>query len=104
MKKGVIMKKIKISSKDIRMIVNRLIKEQEELYSLSPQTTEYPREKGLKDIFGSYTKDVPNDVIRYMRKNPKLIFDRLYFEYGDKAYEYLDMAKNKYFKQGGEPV
>ena len=30
-----------------------------------------------------------------MRKSPAKIFARLYEIYGDKAYEYLDKAKNK---------
>ena len=94
--------KYKISEKKLIELINKSLNESEE-FSLDPKNKEYPREKGIKDVFGKYTPDVPNDVIRYMRKNPRLIFDRLYFEYGDKAYDYLDMAKEKYFKKGGEP-
>ena len=42
--------------------------------------------------YGAY---IPIDVLRYMRKSPAKIFARLYEIYGDKAYEYLDKAKNK---------
>jgi hypothetical protein len=55
-----------------------------------------PREKQIKDVFGKkYGRYIPNDVIRYMRKNPREIFARLYDIYGDMAYTYLDKAKNK---------
>lgn len=91
------MKKIIITENELINIIKKIsesLSEQE--FSLQPYKHEYPREKGIKDIFGKYTEQVPNDVIRYIRKNPKLIFDRLFFEYGDKAYEYLDKAKDKY--------
>jgi hypothetical protein len=88
------MKKIKLTEEDLSRIVKKVIAESE--FSLEPYDTEYPRESGIKGIFGKYTPEVPNDVIRYMRKNPRLIFDRLFFEYGDKAFEYLEMAREKY--------
>ena len=78
--------------------IMRNINEESDGFSLDPVDREYPRETGLKGVFGKYTEQVPNDVIRYIRKNPRLIFDRLYAEYGDKAYEYLDMSKAKRFK------
>jgi len=91
------MKKIvKLTENQLMDIISKVINESE--FSLSPYEKEFPRETGIKDIFGKYTPDVPNDVIRYMRKNPRLIFDRLFFEYGDKAFEYLEMAKEKYTK------
>lgn len=88
------MKKIKLNESELIDLIKKLIKESE--FSLEPYDTEYPRESGIKGIFGKYTPEVPNDVIRYMRKNPRLIFDRLFFEYGDKAFEYLEMAREKY--------
>ena len=90
------MKKIQLTENELVNLVKRAINESE--FTLSPQDKEYSREKGLKDVFGKYTPEVPNDVIRYMRKNPRLIFDRLFFEYGDKAFDYLEMAKAKYTK------
>ena len=94
------MKKIIITENELIRIMKKLlvnINEQSE-FSLRPFSHEYPRETGVKSIFGKYTEQVPNDVIRYIRKNPKLIFERLFFEYGDKSYDYLDMAKDKYTK------
>ena len=88
------MKKIKLNESELIDLIKKLIKESE--FSLEPYDTEYPRESGIKGIFGKYTPEVPNDVIRYMRKNPRLIFDRLFFEYGDKAFQYLEMAREKY--------
>ncbi len=71
-------------------------------FTKDPQRTIQPKEIDLDNIFGKYYRDVPEDVIRYMRKNPALIFQRLYDAYGDKAYDYLDRAafkkQEKYFK------
>ena len=88
------MKKIKLTESELINLIKKSIKESE--FSLEPYDSEYPRESGIKGIFGKYTPEVPNDVIRYMRKNPRLIFDRLFFEYGDKSFEYLEMAREKY--------
>ena len=48
-----------------------------------------PRERQLKDVFGSYGEDVPPVVLRYMRKNPKAIIQKLYDIYGDKMFDYI---------------
>ena len=73
------MKKIKLTETELINLIKKSIKESE--FSLEPYDSEYPRESGIKGIFGKYTPEVPNVVIRYMRKNPRLIFDRLFFEY-----------------------
>lgn len=89
------MKKIiKITESELTNIVKRVLNEQD--YSTDVERSTQPREKDVKSIFGDkYGSYIPNDVLRYMRKNPKQIFARLYDIYGDMAYEYLDMAKNK---------
>jgi hypothetical protein len=46
-------------------------------------------------VFGKYSEDVPPIVIRYMRKNPRMIIKRLYDIYGDKMMEYIEDAQNK---------
>lgn len=46
-------------------------------------------------VFGKYSEDVPPIVIRYMRKNPRMIVKRLYDIYGDKMMEYIEDAQNK---------
>ena len=54
------------------------------------------REIEAKGIFGpKYSRYIPNDVIRYMRKNPALIFQRLFDMYGEDSFEYLNRAKQK---------
>jgi len=40
-------------------------------------------------VFGKYSEEVPPIVIRYMRKNPRLIIKRLKDIYGDKLLDYL---------------
>jgi hypothetical protein len=47
-------------------------------------------------MFGKYESQVPNDVLRYLRKNPQLIMDRLVKIYGEK---FLDFAEKAYVKQ-----
>ena len=68
----------------------------EQDYSSDMNRPTQPKEKGVKTIFGDkYSRYIPNDVIRYMRKNPALIFERLFALYGEDAYVYLDKAKEK---------
>lgn len=89
------MKKIiKLTESDLTKIVKRVMKEQD--YSTDIDRPTSDREKDVKTIFGDkYSKYIPNDVIRYMRKNPAQLFDRLYDIYGEKSYSYLDRAKSK---------
>jgi hypothetical protein len=68
----------------------------EQDYSTDVDRPTSDRERQAKSLFGDkYGAYIPNDVIRYIRKNPSQFFKRLYQMYGDKAYEYLDNAKNK---------
>lgn len=41
-------------------------------------------------VFGKYSEEIPPIVIRYMRKNPRLIIQRLKSIYGDKIFDYLE--------------
>lgn len=85
---------IKLTENDLTKIIKRVIKEQD--YSTDIDRPTSDREVDVKSIFGDkYGKYIPNDVIRYMRKNPAQIFDRLYDIYGEKSYSYLDRAKSK---------
>jgi hypothetical protein len=89
------MKKIiKLTESDLTNIVKRVIEEQD--YSSDIDRPTSGREKEIKSMFGDkYSKYIPNDVIRYMRKNPASLFERLYEIYGEKSYGYLDRAKAK---------
>ena len=80
------MKKISIKESELRSVIQEILGSS---FDLTPQETK------LKKVFGRYEPEVSDDVIRYMRKNPAQFFKRLYQMYGDKAYEYLDNAKNK---------
>lgn len=92
------MKKIHISESDLANIIqNKILKKlNEQIFSDqsdSPNMT--PREIEIDNIFGSYRGEVPLEVIRYMRKNPKLILSRLYDIYGDKLFDYIEDIFNK---------
>jgi hypothetical protein len=89
------MKKIvKLTEKDLTNIVKRIMSEQD--YSSDIERPTSDRERQAKSLFGNkYGSYIPNDVIRYIRKNPSQFFKKIYEMYGDKAYDYLDNAKNR---------
>ena len=65
-------------------------------YSTDIERSTQPREFQVKDIFGpTYSRYIPNDVIRNMRKNPSALFQKLCDVYGEKAFEYLEKARDK---------
>lgn len=77
----------------------------EQDYSSDIERPTSDREVGVKGIFGpKYSKYIPNDVIRYMRKNPSLIFERLFKMYGEDAFAYLNKAKEKMSNGNNEPM
>lgn len=63
-------------------------------FSVEPNIKKRPREKDIDSIFGQkYSYYVPDDVIRYMRKSPKRIIERLVRIYGEEQVrKYVDMA------------
>lgn len=66
----------------------------EQDYSTDIDRPTSDRERQIKGLFGGkYGSYIPNDVIRYIRKNPAQFIKRLYQMYGDKIYDYLDNAK-----------
>jgi len=86
-------KVIKLKESDIANLVKRVMSEQD--YSTDVERGTEPREKDIKSVFGKkYGAYIPNDVIRYMRKNPRQIFKKLYEIYGEKSFEYLNDAKS----------
>lgn len=87
------MKKIILTESDITKIVKKSIERKlnEDKFSVEPDVPRQPRERDIDNLFGKYTYHVPDDVIRYMRKNPALIIKRLVDIYGeDKVRQYID--------------
>jgi hypothetical protein len=99
------MKKIvKLTESDLEKIVKRVVKESGD-YSIEPGIPTLPREKDVRGVFGQkYGAYIPNDVLRYMRKSPARIFERLYELYGERAFEYLNKAKEKTMKDDEESL
>jgi hypothetical protein len=100
-------KKIYLSEKELINVIKKMvtIKESDEEvkeyagfpweHSVEPHIPETPRERQIKGAFGSYSETVMDDAFRYLRKNPRQFFKKLWEIYGDKAYQYLDMASGK---------
>jgi len=87
-------KVIRLNESDLTNIVKRVLSESD--YSTDVERPTSDRERQAKSLFGDkYGSYIPNDVIRYIRKNPAQFFKKLYEMYGDAAYDYLDKAKNR---------
>ena len=85
-------KVIKLKESEIAHLVKRVLEEQD--YTADSERGTEPREKDIKSMFGKkYGPYIPNDVIRYLRKNPQQIFKKLYEIYGEKSFDYLNKAK-----------
>lgn len=87
-------KKIRIYKSDIKKAIKKTIKEQYEMgdaYRRSPRRggkyKKLPREKGIEGVFGVYGDEIPPAIVRYMRKNPKYIIQRLYDLYGKEVFD-----------------
>lgn len=95
-------KVIKLTESDITRIIRKVILETEEeidtpQFSVEPNVRMQPREKEIEGLFGKYDEQIPADILRYMRKNPQLLMNRLAKIYGKK---FLDYAENAYMKYG----
>jgi hypothetical protein len=78
--------------RNLKRIIREVLSESD--YTIEPELGTFPREKEVKSIFGQkYGSYIPVDVLRYLRKNPALIFKRLYDIYGEKSFDYLNNAK-----------
>ena len=68
----------------------------EQDYSSDTERPTSDRERQAKSLFGDkYGAYIPNDVIRYIRKNPAQFIKKIYQMYGDRIYDYLDKAKRQ---------
>jgi hypothetical protein len=68
----------------------------EQDYSSDTERPTSNRERQAKSLFGDkYGAYIPNDVIRYIRKNPAQFIKKIYQMYGDKVYDYLDKVKSQ---------
>jgi hypothetical protein len=68
----------------------------EQDYSSDTERPTSDRERQAKSLFGDkYGAYIPNDVIRYIRKNPAQFIKKIYQMYGDKVYDYLDKVKGQ---------
>lgn len=97
------MKKIvKLTESDLNRLVKRIINEQEfddeigkPKFTVEPHIKMTQREKDIEGLFGKYSEQIPADILRYMRKNPQLVMNRLSIIYGK---DFLKYADNAYIK------
>ena len=94
-------------TKLIESMVNHIKEDDEELgvrdmgFTVEPNVKMIPREKEVEGLFGKYKEQVPNDVLRYIRKNPQLIMNRLVRIYGKNFLDYAEKAYTNQMKKDG---
>lgn len=88
-------KKVKIYESEIKRAVRRGVMENmfeqhemKDTYSKA-RYSQSPREEEIEGVFGQYGEEIPPSVLRYMRKNPKRIIERLYDVYGQQMFDYI---------------
>ena len=87
-------KKVKIFETEIkratrRKLMENYLDEQHEMrdtYSRKDYRSS-PKEQGVRNVFGKYGEEIPPSVLRYMRKNPTAIINRLYKLYGNEIFD-----------------
>jgi hypothetical protein len=77
---------------------NNIGESNEDKFSIEPDVEKTPREYQLSTVFGKYSEQIPNDVLRSMRKNPQFVVDTLYILYGNDLIERLKKSKQKFKK------
>ena len=85
------MKKLIIPKTKLTKIIQNAVQKKlnEQNFNIEPHINKTDREVELEKVFGKYSGEIPPDVVRYMRKNPKLIITRLLDIYGTKMIEYI---------------
>ena len=98
-------KAVRLKESDLNKIIINILNEEEYLdeprdisFTVEPNVRMIPREKQIQKMFGKYEEQIPNDILRYMRKNPQLMMDRLARIYGDNFIEYAEKAYVKNMK------
>ena len=85
------MKKLIIPESELTNIIQKAVEKKliEQDFSVEPKIGKTPRESELENVFGKYSGTIPADIVRYMRKNPKIVINRLMDIYGPKMLEYM---------------
>ena len=96
------MKKLVVSESNLTKIIKKAVgkKLNEQEFSVEPKVSKTKRETELENVFGKYSGEVPADVVRYMRKNPKLIIGRLLDIYGEQMVNYMVDKISKEIEDG----
>ena len=99
------MNKITLGEGDLKRLIKKSLGKNllESSFSVEPDIPETKRETGLRNVFGSYSEEIPNDVLRYMRKNPKLIIKRMIELYGEKFFDYVGQTVSE-SREAGENI
>lgn len=100
------MKKVlRLNEKQLTDLIEKIIRESDDQFedkpefNVEPHIGQQPREKQIEKMFGKYEDQITPDIMRYMRKNPQLMMDKLARIYGDK---FLDYAEKAYVKTMGK--
>jgi hypothetical protein len=85
------MKKLIIPESELTNIIQKAVGKKliEQDFTVEPKIGKTPRESELENVFGKYSGTIPADIVRYMRKNPKIVINRLLDIYGPKMLEYM---------------
>jgi hypothetical protein len=97
------MKKISIKESELREVIHQSLSKlmEQTTFTVEPHVGETPTETKVRKIFGRYEPEVSDDVIRYMRKNPRLIVQRLIDIYGEKFFTMVDREKQNWVDTQG---
>ena len=88
------MKKVSITESELRKIIQGTLRNPSSPLSL--QETE------LQGVVGRFEPEVSDDVVRYMKKNPKQIIQNLIEIYGEKLFTMVDREKQNWSDTQGQ--
>ena len=88
------MKKVSITESELRKIIQETLRNPSSPLSL--QETE------LQGVVGRFEPEVSDDVVRYMKKNPKQIIQNLIEIYGEKLFTMVDREKQNWSNTQGQ--